>query len=169
MIKSRYMKIAIMSDSHENWQKLSAAIEVANKQECTHLLFAGDLIAPPGIPVLAKFNGKVHFVWGNNEAERVGITRQMDASENITMEGDVFESEIHGLKIFMNHYPRITELAAQSGAFDICIHGHTHLYREETIGKTLLINPGEIQGYRTGTATFVILDCETRKVQKVEV
>jgi uncharacterized protein len=161
------MKIAIMSDSHDNWAKLREAIEIANKEQCTHLLFAGDLIAPPGIAVLEKFNGKMHFVWGNNEAEKVGITRKMDASEKITLEDNIFESEIHGVKIFMNHYPRISELAAKSGEFDICIHGHTHEYREEKINNTLLINPGEIQGYLTGSSTFIIFDCQTKGVQKV--
>lgn len=162
------MKIAIMSDSHENWEKLTEAIEIANKEECTHLLFAGDLIAPPGVAILEKFNGKIHFVWGNNEGEKLGLTRKMDPSQKITLEGDIFESEIHGLKIFMNHYPRIVELAAKAGEFDLCIHGHTHEYREETINNTILINPGEIQGYLTGNVTFVIFDCETKKIQKIE-
>jgi putative phosphoesterase len=161
------MKIAIMSDSHDNWAKLTEAIGIANKEDCTHLLFAGDLIAPPGIVVLEKFNGKIHFVWGNNEAEKVGITRKMDASEKITLEGDIFESEIHGVKVFMNHYPRIAELAAKSDEFDLCIYGHTHEYREEKINDTILINPGEIQGYLTGNSTFIIFDSQARKVKKV--
>ncbi|MDQ3099407.1 MAG: YfcE family phosphodiesterase [bacterium] len=162
------MKIAIMSDSHENWTKLTKAIDIANKENCTHLLFAGDLIAPPGIVVLEKFNGKIHFVWGNNEGEKTGLTRKMNASQKITLEGDIFESEIHGIKIFMNHYPRIVELAAKSGDFDLCIHGHSHEYREEAIGSTILINPGEIQGYLTGKVTFIIFDCETKKVKRIE-
>lgn len=161
------MKIAIMSDSHEHWRNLGEAIENANARACSDLLFAGDLIAPPGIAVLEKFAGQVHFVWGNNEAEKVGMTRMMDVSKNVRLEGDVYEGEIHGLKLFMNHYPRISELAAQSGNFDVCIHGHTHVFREEKIGNTLLLNPGEIQGYRTGVASFIVFDCEKMAVEKV--
>lgn len=163
------MNIAIMSDSHENWQKLTQAIDIANKEGCTHLLFAGDLIAPPGIAIFEKFNGSIHFVWGNNEAERVGITRKMDASQKITLEGDIFEGELHGLKFFMNHYPRIAELAAKSGEFDVCIHGHTYEYREEKIGDALLLNPGEIQGYLTGQSSFMILNCKTKQAQRINV
>jgi len=161
------MKIAIMSDSHENWNALGKAIEISNNENCEYLLFGGDLISPPGIAVLEKFKGLIKFVWGNNEAERVGIVRKMDSSKNMEMCGDVFEGTIDGIKIFMNHYPRFTELAAKSGEFDLCIHGHTHIYRQEVLGNTVLINPGEIQGYKTGQSTFIIFDTSTRDIKKV--
>lgn len=161
------MKITIASDSHDNWLNLERVVKISNDRGCEYLFFAGDLIAPSQLAILEKFNGKVIFVWGNNEAEKVGMTRIMDASAKIELAGDVFEGEIDGLKIFMNHYPRLTELAAKSGEFDLCIHGHTHEYREEKIGGTLLINPGEVQGYKTGQASFVIFDTESKWVERV--
>lgn len=163
------MKIAIMSDSHDNWQNLSIAIDIANKAGCEYLLFAGDLIAPPGIAVLQKFNGKVKFVWGNNEAERFGMTRKFDASKNIELCGDVFEGIIDNLKFFMNHYPRFVELATKAGEFDVCIYGHTHDYLEEKVGETLLLNPGEIQGYATGQAGFIIFDTNNKDVRRINI
>lgn len=161
------MKIAIMSDSHDNWENLASAIKVANENGCETLMHAGDLIAPPGVAILEQFNGKVYFVWGNNEGEKLGMTRLIDKSDKITLEGDICEIEIDKLKIFMNHYPRNTELAALSGQFDLCIHGHTHIYREDKFGDTILVNPGEIQGYRTGTSTFIIFDTTDKSVRKV--
>lgn len=162
------MKISIMSDSHDNWSNLEKAVEIANQENCEYLLFAGDLIAPPGLAIFEKFKGKIKFVWGNNEAERVGITRKMDTSQNMEMCGDIFEDTIDNIKIFMNHYPRITELAAKSKEFDLCIHGHTHIYREERVGDTILLNPGEIQGYKTGKPSFVIFDTQTKEIKKIE-
>ncbi|MCA9372515.1 metallophosphoesterase [Candidatus Woesebacteria bacterium] len=162
------MKIAIMSDSHDQWENLSKAIKQANKANCEVLLFAGDLISPPGIAVLQQFSGLVKFVWGNNEGERVGMTRMFDQSENMELCGDIYEGELDGTKIFMNHYPRAAELAAQSGQFDLAIHGHTHEYREEKVGECWLLNPGEIQGYRTGSSTFMIFDTETQVMRKIQ-
>lgn len=158
-----------MSDSHDRWDNLEKAVGLANDAECEVLLFAGDFIAPPGIPILEKFNGDVKLVWGNNEAERVGLTRQFDASKKIELAGDIFEEELGGLRVFMNHYPRIAELAAKSGEFNLCIFGHTHEYMEELVGDCLLVNPGEIQGYKTGSITFVIYDTESKKSEKVTV
>lgn len=161
------MKIAIMSDSHDNWTNLQKAVEISNNNNCDYLLFAGDLISPPGIAFLEQFNGRVKFVWGNNEAERVGMTRKFDASEKVELCGDIFEGELDGLKVFMNHYPRFTELAAKSGEFDLCVYGHTHDYNEARIGNALLINPGEIQGFKTGKPTFVIFDTATKEPTKI--
>ena len=162
------MEISIMSDSHDNWVNLESAVLISNENGCEYLLFAGDLIAPPQLAILEKFSGKVKLVWGNNEGERVILTRMMAASEKIELYGDIFEGEICGIKIFMNHYPRIAELAAKSGEFDLCVFGHTHEYVESKIENTILVNPGEIQGYKTGKASFIIFDTETRSVNKIE-
>src|SRR3989344_9450767 len=121
------MKISIMSDSHDNWLNLEKAIEISNSEGCEYLLHAGDLIAPPIVDILKKFKGQVKFVWGNNEGERVGISKAFASSENLELSGDIFEGEIDGVKIFMNHYPRISELAAKTGKFDLCIYGHTQI------------------------------------------
>lgn len=163
------MKLAIMSDSHDRWDHLEKTVALAHEHGCELLLFAGDLIAPPGIVVLEKFNGSVKFVWGNNEAERVAITRKMDASKNIQLCGDVYEDTVDGVKLFMNHYPRFSELAAKSGEFDLSIFGHTHEYHHEMVGDCLLLNPGEIQGFRTGEISFVVFDTKTRKAEKIVV
>jgi putative phosphoesterase len=160
------MKIAIMSDSHDGWDQLEKAIEKSNKEGCSVLLFAGDLIAPPGIAILEKFNGEVKFVWGNNEGEKMKITRKMDASEKIELCGTTFEGEIAGIKIYMNHYPDYVELASKSGEFDLCVYGHTHHYKEEKVGDSLLINPGEIQGYKTSKPCFVIFDTEKKESKR---
>lgn len=156
-----------MSDSHDRWDYLEQAINIANRENCGILLFTGDLVAPPGIPILEKFNGQVKFVWGNNEGERVGITRKIDASDNIELGGEYFEGKVEGLKIFMNHYPRLVELAAKSGEFDLCIFGHTHEYLNNKVNNCILLNPGEIQGYKTNEPGFVIFDILTKNINRV--
>ncbi len=162
------MKIAIMSDSHDAWSNLSKAIEIANGEDCEYLLFAGDFMSPPGVPTFTKFQGKIVFVWGNNDGEKMGFTRLFDATNQIELAGDIYEGNLGGVKIFMNHYPKISELAAKSGEFDLCIHGHTHIYRNEMVGETLLVNPGEIQGYKTAKASFMIYDTESKEATSID-
>lgn len=162
------MKISIISDSHDRWEILEKAIEISNNKNCEYLLFAGDLIAPPGLAVLEKFNGKVKFVWGNNEGEKVLMTRNMDASEKIDLAGDIFEEEVDGIKIFMNHYPKIVKLAAESRKYDLCIYGHDHIYHKSIVGNTVLVNPGAITPYKIEGSTFIIFDTKTKEVEKVD-
>lgn len=158
-----------MSDSHDRWDHLEKAIQIANTAWCKHLLFAGDFISPPGIETLKKFNGLVKFVWGNNDGEKLWFTRIIDKEKKIDLCGDIYEGKLGGKRIFMNHYPRISELAAKSGQFDLCIFGHTHVYHNEKVGKCLIINPGEIQGYKTGNVTFVIYDTTLNTSEKLEI
>ena len=162
------MKIAIMSDSHDRWEELLQAITIANEKSCEYLLFAGDLISPPGIAVLEKFNGKVKFIWGNNEGEKVGITKKLSTSDKISLEGDSYEDTLDGIRIFMNHYPRIVELAAKSGEFDLCIYGHDHTYNYTKVNDTLYVNPGAITPYNIPNASFIIFDTSTKEVAKVD-
>lgn len=163
------MKVLITSDSHDRWDHLTTAVEKGNEAGCEVMLFAGDFISPPGLSILGMFKGDVHFIWGNNEGEKVGLTRKIDAMENVTLHGDVFEEEMGGLKFYMNHYPEIVRNAAESGKYDVCVYGHDHTYHEETLeNNTVLLNPGEVQGFASGTPTCMVFDTATKEVTKIE-
>jgi uncharacterized protein len=168
------MKIAILSDSHDHWTHLKKAVQIANDCGCEALLFIGDLISP-GIAYLEAFQGQVHFVFGNNEGAIANIVTMILQSKNITLhgsgnkskDGNYADIELGGKRIFFNHYPIMAELAAKTQNYDIVIHGHTHEYYVKQVGKTLLMNPGEIHGFRTGTAGFVVLDLTTLQTERV--
>lgn len=162
------MKIAIISDSHDQWDNLEKVINLANEKECEYILHAGDLISPPGVAILENFNGKVIFVFGNNEGEKVGLARMFDSTEKLTLAGNIFDEEIDGIKIHMNHYPEIGTLAAQSGNYDLVIYGHNHTYKNELIGKTSLINPGALIGRGIEFTSFVIYDTATKEAELIK-
>ncbi len=162
------MKILIVSDSHDNYGKLQEAISVGNEAGCGVMLHAGDFVSPLGIDFLKDFGGEVHMVFGNCEGEKVRMISKIAKYENITMHGDVMEKEFAGLKFYMNHYPDIVKNASLTNKYHICIHGHSHIYNEEKISeKTTILNPGEIQGYKTGMYTCMIFDTKTKKVEKI--
>ncbi len=162
------MKILIVSDSHDNDEKLSAAVSVGNEAGCEVMLHAGDLVSPPTLDNFKDFKGKVYLVWGNNEGEKVGFIAKVVQLNNTEMTGNVMEKEFGGLKFYMNHYPDIVENASLTGKYDVCIYGHDHIYREEIISNgTLLLNPGEVHGNKTGVSTCMIFDTKTKKVEKV--
>jgi putative phosphoesterase len=161
------MKIAIVSDSHDNWPLLKKAVEVANEHGCEVLLHAGDLIAPPGVAVLRNFNGNVHYIFGNNEGEKLGISRQVDASLNIKLHGNEMDETFGGVRVFMSHYPNVSVLAYKTGEYDLVVYGHDHTYYVEKNEKTVMVNPGEACGYQTGMATCSLFDSETREVERI--
>lgn len=167
------MKIAILGDSHDHYENLEKVVTAANERGCELMLHTGDLGAPGNaIDILAKFKGQVKMICGNNDHEIVGIMKKSYELENFELVksargGDAYEAEVDGVRIFMHHYPRIAELAAHSGEFDLCIFGHTHRYHEERVGETLLINPSAILANEE-PAAIVVYDTSTRTHEKVE-
>ena len=138
------MKIALIADSHNSWEKLREAIQAANEKDCDVLFFAGDLVRPKGVDVLAEFAGPVHMILGNNEFQIDEIWARAEATDNVIYHGEVCDIGRGGLRIFMHHYPAPAEAKAREGAHDLCIHGHTHSARSVTIEQTRLVNPGAI-------------------------
>ncbi len=157
------MNIAIMTDSHNNWKALEQAVQIANEHKCEYLLFAGDLTTSPGIKILNRFNGKVKFIWGNDENDKPDINNLVKDTTNIDLCGDLFEETIDNIKIFMTHHPRFVELAAKSGAFDLCIHGDTHIFRNDIVDGTILLNPGSLKKEKCG---FVIFNTKTKDIDE---
>ena len=161
------MLIAILSDSHDNEPQLQSAIDHANQAGAQHLLFAGDLIAPPCVDILARFKGQVDMVLGNNEAELLGLQSKISQHDHLILHNPNYQGNIDGKRVFMDHYPINAENAAQSGNYDLAIHGHTHHLRQEQFDNCTLVNPGEIQGLRTGQSTYLLWDTTDNTFQTI--
>ena len=56
----------------------------------------------------------------------------------------------------------------RSGLYDLVCCGHDHTARDERVGESRLINPGELMG-RLGPSTFARLDTESGVCTRVEV
>ena len=161
------MKVMVISDTHDSWENLKQAIEIANSLSCEHLIHCGDFVTPTGVPFLSEFKGKVHMVWGNNEGEKIGFLKFVDKFGNITHYGDVAEFELDGLMFFVNHYPHIAEIAANSEKYDVVCYGHDHTYADKTVKNTRLLNPGEMVGTRYGKSTAMVFDTKTLSTEQI--
>lgn len=157
------MKIALVADSHNNWSALRTAVTSATEAECEVLFFAGDLVRPQGVEVLAEFTGPVHMILGNNEFEVEEIWAQAEATDNVIYHGEVCDIERQGLRIFMHHYPDVTTRKAETGIYDLCVHGHTHTFRNDTIDDTRIINPGAVS-HRGSKSEWAVFDTDSGKV-----
>ncbi|MBD3329288.1 YfcE family phosphodiesterase [Candidatus Dojkabacteria bacterium] len=161
------MKIAIISDIHDSWGNLQEALNIISDQKCDRLFVAGDLISPPGLRIIKEAQIQTELILGNNEGALVVFTRLADSIDSINFHEYTFEEEVSGKQIFMHHLPRPVELAAKSGEFDVCIHGHTHFFRNESFDDALLLNPGSLIGNKE-PAGFVILDLDSLEVERLD-
>ncbi|MBN1428179.1 MAG: YfcE family phosphodiesterase [Anaerolineae bacterium] len=161
------MRIAVCSDIHDNIWKLERALPGMNQADL--LIFCGDFCAPFTLTQMAQgFKGPVHAVLGNNDGDQRLLLQMAEKAGNVTLYGQIAEIEIGGAHIVVNHYPEIARGLAAGGSYDVVCYGHDHTLHQEKIGKTLLINPGEIMG-RFGRSTYVIFDALTQAVDVFEV
>ena len=161
------MKIAILSDIHDNIWKLEEVLEGLG--EAQELIFCGDFCAPFSLGMLAEgFRGPIHVVFGNNDGDKLLLSQVAAKAGNVTLHGEFAELELGGRKIAAIHYPAIAAGLAASGRYDLVCCGHSHKYEAKRVGRTILLNPGEVMG-RFGLSTYAIYDTETGKVSRREV
>ncbi len=146
------MKIAIVSDTHDNTANFNKAIDFLNQEKIEVMLHCGDICDQQTIDEAQKrFKGEIYFVRGNGDYDLNIIPEKM-------------EMVLGSKKIAWVHYPDIAKKLAESGNYDAVFYGHTHRPWEETIGKCRLVNPGELAGQRYKPC-FALYDTETDKLE----
>jgi putative phosphoesterase len=139
------MRIAILSDIHDNVWKLASALTAVGGADA--LLCCGDLCSPFIVHQLGRgFAGPIHIVFGNNDGDLYRITANARHYENIRLHGELFRGDLDGQRFAMNHYDGIARTLAASGEFDVVCYGHNHVFDVARMGHTLAINPGAIMG-----------------------
>ena len=166
------MKIAIISDIHDNAHNLVLALDKINKYgKIEKIIFLGDFVGAAIAGLLCSSIIPVFAIWGNNDGDKCLITKfSLKQGSNLEVGFDTFDIiEIDNRKIFLSHYPLLAKPMAKSGDFDAVFYGHNHLKNKEKIRDCLLMNPGEIGAYKTSIATFAIYDTKTNDAEIIEV
>ncbi len=169
------MNIAVFSDSHDNMENISKALELVKARGIIHGFHLGDFCAPPALQLLADSGVTWQCVWGNNDGDKLlgyMVTQSKGTLDFVST--DFRELEIEGRKLFLTHYPQIGRIATLSGQYDAVFHGHNHLAQQEVITNQngpihncLLANPGEVTGYRYGAPSFGIYTSENNSFEHI--
>jgi putative phosphoesterase len=159
------MKIAILSDIHDNIWNLEKALNQLDGVE--QLIFLGDFCAPFSLKQIADaFSGPIHCVPGNNDGDMFLLMKIAAAAGNVTFYQPVGTVKIDDHPIAFAHYPEIAEGLAATGQYRAVFSGHTHEFMQQQVGDTLWVNPGEIMG-RYGQPGFIIYDTDTGGFERV--
>lgn len=164
------MKIAIISDSHDNVYNLEKFLDWAAEKKIEMIIHCGDLAAPGMLSkvIVPKFSGLIHLVYGN-VADREKMPQVCEKFANIKLHGDQGELEIEVagkmIKIAFCHFPDQAKELAESGKYKIVFYGHNHKPWMETLDNGCqLVNPGTLGGLFQ-RATFTFWDTETGKME----
>ena len=152
-------KVAILSDSHDNIQHLEAVLAEVRASGAEVLLHCGDLCAPFMVNRLAQgFSGPIQIVFGNNDGDGRLLQTMAAKHAHVTLNGIYTELTVANRQIAMIHYPEPAQRIAQANQLDLVCYGHNHQKHYEQIGKSWLVNPGEILGMY-GAVSWGLYDC----------
>ncbi|MFP3953760.1 MAG: metallophosphoesterase [Candidatus Acetothermia bacterium] len=156
--------VGIMADSHENMDKLEAAVGLFNEEGVDLVLHAGDFISPLTAGPLSKLDAELVGVFGNNDGDRLFLRKRF-AEEGVgRIERNPHRLELGEVTLVLAHQPRLLEIIKRSPVPDVIVYGHTHKIDVQQ-GKPLVINPGEVGGWLTGRSTVAILDLKETSVE----
>ena len=144
-------RVAVLSDTHG----LLRREVVAEIQDCTHIVHAGDIIRESDLDELRLY-GSIYAVRGNNDLWQEGL-RDL---------AGLLRFEIAGVHFLMTHDRR--DVPRNLDGVQAVICGHTHVYREEWIDGRLWLNPGSCGRSRFGgDVTLARLELMEGKILRV--
>lgn len=154
------MRIGILSDTHDNLPMVGRAVARLAALSPDLVLHAGDFVSPFVIPRLAALSCPCIGVFGNNDGDRALLAAKARESGRVEIHGSFMARLVGGrsLALLHGHEPGTLEEVAGAGIFDLVVHGHTHQPAITRMGRTLLVNPGEVCGYLTGRGTVAVLE-----------
>ncbi|MBN2266123.1 MAG: metallophosphoesterase [Candidatus Aminicenantes bacterium] len=155
--------IGILSDTHDNLDRVRQAVRLFKDAGCDLVIHAGDFVAPFAAEALRDLHIPVRAVFGNCDGEKAGLARAFRGIGEIVEAPLAFERA--GLRFGVTHLDGPVAGLAGSRTFDVVVFGHTHRPLVESRDGVLLVNPGEAGGWLGGKSTVALLDPGARTAE----
>ena len=150
--------IGILSDTHDRSDACAAALRVLREAGADVYIHCGDVGSEAVLDQLAGL--KSVLVWGNNDYDIGTLTRYAEEI-GIQVLGNSGRIKLAGKDFLIAHGDRAIPIndAMENQDCDYILHGHTHVRRDEHVGKTHIINPGAL--HRASRKSVATLEPET--------
>jgi putative phosphoesterase len=154
------VKVGIIADTHDDIDHLKAALETLRAEGVTTILHCGDVCGPHMLGALRGFD--VWFAQGNMDGD-FKLTAAVEEAFGRGRLAWLQRPALDGTRVAMLHGDNDEALQnlIVSGEYAYVFHGHSHKRRDQTVGRTRVINPGALGGRRPERYSFCILDLAT--------
>lgn len=155
------MLIGILSDSHGQHGIVAEAMRFFDALGVEYIIHCGDVGGPSVLDHLV--GRRCGFVWGNMDDADQSVRSYLDSVGLAPPAKPPLRLELDGKAILVFHgHERGFKRAIQTGEVDYVFHGHTHVARDERVGRVRMINPGAL--HRAAPKTIATLDTVTDTV-----
>lgn len=149
------MKLAIISDIHDNLANLKKCLRWCRAERVEALLCCGDVTNSETLTAVEEnFSGLIYLVRGNIDFWK---DEEVTVSKRIGYLGEAGTVELGGKKIGLCHKPGQLDNLIAAEHPDIVFFGHTHKPWEEIKSGVRVANPGTLGGVFQ-KATFAVYD-----------
>ncbi len=152
------MRLAIISDTHDNLENLKKFFDFVKREKIEILIHCGDVCNGETLKEIEKNFDKIFLSLGNADIKE-SILKEAKKTKIFEKEGKI---EIDKLKIGFCHAFNLKERELEN--FDFYFFGHTHWPFLKKEKSCILANPGNLAGLYF-KASFVILDTETKNLE----
>lgn len=164
-----FMKIAIISDTHDRLDNIEKALNYIKEQGAEILIHAGDLAHSETLEyVCKKFHGDIFYIGGNADIDNEEIKKLEKIYKTLKTFTETAKLTLGGLSLVITHKPMDAKKLAESGKYDLVIHGHDHKPWQSFIGKCEILNPGNLADTRY-PATFALYNTEIKKASLIAI
>jgi hypothetical protein len=154
------MKIAVISDTHDNLENLKKFLKFAKKESVEILIHCGDVCTGETLKEIEKNFEKIYLSFGNADL-REEIKKVAKKTRIFKERGEI---EIDDLKIGFCHQFDLRKINRDLEKFDFFFFGHTHWPFFKREKNCILANPGNLAGLFF-KASFAILNTRKRKLK----
>ena len=153
------MKIAIISDIHDNLANLRIFLNWSKKESVEKIICCGDITNSETVDFLAKnFAGEIIVIRGNMEVYDESL---LSNYLSINYLGRFGVTEIDGTLVGLCHEPDfIPQVIFRNKGVKIIFYGHTHKPWLESLDGITKVNPGTLGGVFQ-KASFALWDTKT--------
>jgi len=169
------MKIAIISDVHNNEVSLEKVLAYCKEKGIETIICCGDLASLETLDFLNdNFSGNILYTFGNAEYDDVRNLAGRKKYKNTFLFPEFGEAVIEKKNVAFVHFTEKAKGLARTGKYDFIFYGHTHKpWVEEAIAdengkKYTLLNPGTTAG-EIYLPTFAVWGTESGKFDLVRV
>ncbi len=155
------MKMAIVSDTHDNLANLKKFLDFSKKEEVKILIHCGDVTKGETLSEIEKnFDGEIYLSLGNADI--------LDSIFKISRKTKIFEKigelTLEKMKIGFCHKFDFNQKKPFLKNYDFFFFGHTHWPFLKKEGNCILANPGNLAGLYF-KASFALFETKTKKIE----
>jgi uncharacterized protein len=159
------MRIGVVSDTHGQVRLTQNAVRMLESLQVERVFHCGDVGSAAVVELFSTW--PTHFVFGNVDDEFV-IHEAIRAAGQSCHErfGHI---ELAGRRIAFLHGDDgalLTKTVA-GGEWDLVCHGHTHVARQQWLGRTLVLNPGAV--YRANPHSIACVELPEVEATIIEI